>query len=96
MSRTFVVLDEKKLMLELKVEVINLRFFFCLLFDHFATSEIVVSRMKKYTRINIFKMSENFIKKKKKEDYDAINFKIKMKRIFIDNNSTSFLIIMLL
>lgn len=67
MSRTFVVLDEKKLMLELKVEVINLRFFFCLLFDHFATSEIVVSRMKKYTRINIFKMSENFIKKKKRK-----------------------------
>lgn len=31
--------------------------------------------MKKYTRINIFKMSENFIKKKKKkEDYDAIKF----------------------
>lgn len=41
--------------------------------------------MKKYVRINILKMSGNSIKERKEED--AVNFKIKMKRIFIDNNS---------
>lgn len=41
--------------------------------------------MKKYVRINILKMSGNSIKERKEED--AVNFKIKVKRIFIDNNS---------
>lgn len=44
--------------------------------------------MKKYVRINILKMSGNSIKERKEED--AVNFKIKVKRIFIDNNSISF------
>lgn len=44
--------------------------------------------MKKYVRINILKMSGNSIKERKEED--AVNFKIKMKRIFIDNNSINF------
>lgn len=41
--------------------------------------------MKKYVRINILKMSGNSIKERKEED--AVNFRIKVKRIFIDNNS---------
>lgn len=41
--------------------------------------------MKKYVRINILKMSGNSMKERKEED--AVNFKIKVKRIFIDNNS---------
>lgn len=44
--------------------------------------------MKKYVRINILKMSGNSIKERKEED--AVNFKIKVKRIFIDNNSINF------
>lgn len=44
--------------------------------------------MKKYVRINILKMSGNSIKERKEED--AVNFKIKAKRIFIDNNSINF------
>lgn len=44
--------------------------------------------MKKYVRINILKMSGNSMKERKEED--AVNFKIKVKRIFIDNNSINF------
>lgn len=44
--------------------------------------------MKKYVRINILKMSGNSMKERKEED--AVNFRIKVKRIFIDNNSINF------